>query len=186
VMIPQKYAILSVMGYIKSKSFLMIFDEIFQLKYGYVDRRFWSVGYYVSTAGLNEVFIRKYIRDQDRGDIMLDKRAAEEYTDPFSPKQGKLLEEQAVSQSTWGLNHGKKTGRRPEKFKPAPLRREQVQATRVTGGPDCKVFPGKAFSRNRFSAHAAFCDMELPSARVPQKYAALTSVQRNAAAFPGR
>ena len=42
-----------------------------------------------------------------------------------------------------GLNHGKKTGRRPEKFKPAPLRREEVtspyraeQAARFTGGPD--------------------------------------------------
>ena len=51
---------------------------------------------------------------------MLDKRTAREYTDLFSPKQGKLLEEQAVSQSAWGLEPWKKTGRRPEKFKPAP------------------------------------------------------------------
>ena len=74
VMMPPKYAISSVMGYIKGKSSLMIFDKFSQLKYRYGNRRFWSVGYYVSTAGLNEATIRKYIREQDREDIMLDKR----------------------------------------------------------------------------------------------------------------
>ena len=55
VMIPPKYAISSVMGYIKGKSSLMIFDKFSQLKYRYGNRRFWSVGYYVSTVGLNEI-----------------------------------------------------------------------------------------------------------------------------------
>ena len=65
VMIPPKYAISSVMGYMMGKSSLMIFDEFSQLKYRYGNRRFWSVGYYVGTTGLNEASIRKYIRDQD-------------------------------------------------------------------------------------------------------------------------
>ena len=91
VMIPPKYAISSVMGYIKGKSSLMIFDKFSQLKYKYGNRRFWSVGYYISTVGLNEATIRKYIREQYREDIMLDKRTAKEYTAPFNPKQGKLL-----------------------------------------------------------------------------------------------
>ena len=91
VMIPPKYAISSVMGYIKGKSSLMIFDKFFLLKYRYGNRRFWSVEYDVSTAGLNEATIRKYIREQDREDLMPDKRTSKEYTDPFSPKQGKLL-----------------------------------------------------------------------------------------------
>ncbi|WP_077071937.1 IS200/IS605 family transposase [Mailhella massiliensis] len=91
VMIPLKYAISSVMGYIKGKSSLMIFDKFSQLKYRYGNWIFWSVGYYVSTAGLNEATIRKYIREQDREYIMLDKRTSREYTDPFSSKQGKLL-----------------------------------------------------------------------------------------------
>ena len=91
VMIPQKYAISSVMGYIKGKSSLMIFDKFSQLKYRYGNRKFWSVGYYASTVDLNEAAIRKYIREQDREDIMLDKRTCKEYTDPFSPKQEKLL-----------------------------------------------------------------------------------------------
>ncbi len=91
VMIPPKYAISSVMVYINSKSSPMIFDKFSQRKYRYGNRRFWSVGYYVSTVGLNEATIRKYIRAQEQGDIMLDKRTVKEYTNPFSPKQGKLL-----------------------------------------------------------------------------------------------
>ena len=50
-MIPPKYAILSVMEYIKGKSSLIIFDKFSQLKYRYGNRRFWSVGYYVSIYG---------------------------------------------------------------------------------------------------------------------------------------
>ena len=69
----------------------MIFDKFFPLKYRYGNWRFLSVGYYVGTVVLNEATIRKYIREQGREDIMLDKRTSREYTDPFSPKQGKLL-----------------------------------------------------------------------------------------------
>ena len=91
VMIPPKYSIASVMGYLKGKSSLMIFDRFSQLKYKYGNRRFWSVGYYVSTVGLNEATIRKYIREQDNADIMLDKMTTKEYADPFRPKQATLL-----------------------------------------------------------------------------------------------
>ena len=91
VMIPPKYSIASVMGYLKGKSSLMIFDRFSQLRYKYGNRRFWSVGYYVSTVGLNEATIRKYIREQDNADIMLDKMTTKEYADPFSPKQATLL-----------------------------------------------------------------------------------------------
>ena len=101
--------------YIKGENSLMIFDKFSQLKYKYGNRRLLSVGYYVGTTGLNEASIRKYLREQEREDIMFDKRTAKEYTDLFSPKQGKLLEEQAVSQIAWGLEPLKKrTGRRPE------------------------------------------------------------------------
>ena len=91
VMMPPKYSVSAVMGYLKGKSSLMIFDRFSQLKYKYGNRRFWSVGYYVSTVGLNEATIRKYIREQEYADNMLDKLTTKEYTDPFSPKQGKLL-----------------------------------------------------------------------------------------------
>lgn len=91
VMIPPQYAVSSFMGYLKGKSSLMIFDRYSQLKYTFGNRRFWSVGYYVSTVGLNEATIRRYIREQDNADIMLDKMTSRECTDPFRPKQGKLL-----------------------------------------------------------------------------------------------
>ena len=91
VQIPPKYSVSDIVGYLKGKSSLMIFDRFSQLKYKYGNRRFWSVGYYVSTVGMNEATIRKYIREQDNADIMLDKLTSKEYTDPFRPKQGKLL-----------------------------------------------------------------------------------------------
>ena len=91
VMIPPKYSVSSFMGYLKGKSSLMIFDRYAHLKHKFGNRRFWSFGYYVSTVGLNEATIRKYIREQEHADKMFDKLTTKEYTDPFSPKQGKLL-----------------------------------------------------------------------------------------------
>ena len=40
-------------------------------------------GYYVSTVGLNEETIAKYIREQESSDIALDKMSVKEYEDPF-------------------------------------------------------------------------------------------------------
>ncbi len=37
----------------------------------------------MSTVGLNEATIRKYIQDQEREDIMRDKLSVKEYEDPF-------------------------------------------------------------------------------------------------------
>ena len=53
------------------------------LKYKYGNRHFWAEGYYVSTVGLNEATIKKYIADQDKHDIALDKLSVKEYEDPF-------------------------------------------------------------------------------------------------------
>lgn len=39
---------------------------------------------YVSTVGLNESTIKKYIQDQEKADITLDKLSVKEYADPFS------------------------------------------------------------------------------------------------------
>ncbi len=83
VSIPPKMSVSSFMGYLKGKSALMIFDRHANLKYKYGNRHFWSEGYYVSTVGLNEATIRKYIQDQERYDIMQDKLSVKEYEDPF-------------------------------------------------------------------------------------------------------
>ena len=50
LVIPPKYSIAQVMGYLKEKSSLMIFDKFANLKYKYGNRHFWCKGYYVSTV----------------------------------------------------------------------------------------------------------------------------------------
>ena len=81
--IPPKYNISSFMGYLKGKTANMIFDNHANLKYKFGNKHFWSTGYYVSTVGLNEATIAKYIRDQEREDQIEDKLETEEYHDPF-------------------------------------------------------------------------------------------------------
>ena len=81
--IPPKMSVSSLMGYLKGKSALMIFDNHANLKYKYGNRKFWTEGYYVSTVGLNESTIKKYIAEQDKHDIALDKLSVKEYEDPF-------------------------------------------------------------------------------------------------------
>ena len=81
--IPPKMSVSSFMGYLKGKSALMMFDRHANLKYKYGNRHFWAEGYYVSTVGLNESTIRKYIADQEKHDIALDKLSVKEYEDPF-------------------------------------------------------------------------------------------------------
>ena len=84
VLVPPKLSISDFMGYLKSKSALMIFDKHANLKYKYGNRKFWARGYYVSTVGLNEKTVAKYIREQEKNDISLDKLSVKEYEDPFS------------------------------------------------------------------------------------------------------
>lgn len=86
VSIPPKISVSSFMGYLKGKSALMIFDKHANLKYLYGNRHFWAEGYYVSTVGLNEATIKKYIQEQDQQDIMQDKLSVKEYKDPFKAK----------------------------------------------------------------------------------------------------
>lgn len=74
------------MGYLKGKSALMIFDRHANLKYKYGNRHFWAEGYYVSTVGLNDQIVAKYIREQEQHDIAMDKLSVKEYKDPFEEK----------------------------------------------------------------------------------------------------
>ena len=52
--IPPKYSVAQIMGYLKGKSSLMIFEKYANLKYKYGNRHFWCRGYYVSTVGKNK------------------------------------------------------------------------------------------------------------------------------------
>lgn len=116
--IPPKISVSSFMGYLKGKSVLMVFDEHANLKYKFGNRRFWAEGYYVSTVGLNEATIAKYIREQEAADIALDRLSVKEYEDPFAKKQLRPFDGPATSQVA--VRPERSEGRAPLDARPAP------------------------------------------------------------------
>ena len=92
VSIPPKYSVAQIMGYLKGKSSLMIFEKYANLKYKYGNRNFWCRGYYVSTVGANKKAIQEYIKNQLQEDYSDDQMSIKEYVDPFTGqpvKEGK-------------------------------------------------------------------------------------------------
>lgn len=83
VEIPPRISISNFMGYLKEKSSLMIFEHHANLKYKFESKTFWATVYYVSTVGLNEATIAKYIREQENEDMMKDKITKKEFINPF-------------------------------------------------------------------------------------------------------
>ena len=63
--IPPKYSVATIVGYLKGKSAMIMFEQYSRLKRNFKGHRFWARGYYVSTVGLDEAKIRKYIKNQD-------------------------------------------------------------------------------------------------------------------------
>ena len=89
VEIPPKYFVSQIVGYLKGKSSLMIFDKFANLKYRYGNRHFWCRGYYVDTVGKNEKKIAEYIRTQLQSDIVDDQMTLKEYIDSFTGRKMK-------------------------------------------------------------------------------------------------
>jgi putative transposase len=58
---PPKYSIAEVIGFLKGKSAIKVFDRHLDLKKRYWGRHFWAKGYCVSTVGLDEEQIKKYV-----------------------------------------------------------------------------------------------------------------------------
>ena len=69
---PPKYAISEVVGFLKGKSAIKMFDMHSELKRRFWGRHFWAKGYCVSTVGLDEEQIRKYVRWQLKKDKTMD------------------------------------------------------------------------------------------------------------------
>ena len=86
---PPKYSVSQIVGYLKGKSSLMIFDKFANLKYRYGNRHFWCRGDYVDTVGKNEKKIAEYIRTQFQSDIVDDQMMLKEYIDPFTGRKMK-------------------------------------------------------------------------------------------------
>ena len=89
IQIPPKYSVSEIVGYLKGKSSLMIFDRHAHLKYKYGNRHFWCRGYYVDTVGKNEKKIAEYVRNQLQEDIINDQISLKEYIDPFTGEKVK-------------------------------------------------------------------------------------------------
>ena len=88
VKIPPKHSVSYIIGYLKGKSSLIIFDRHANLKYKYGNRHFWCRGYYVDTVGKNSKRIEEYVRNQLQEEITEDAINTKEYIDPFA-KEGK-------------------------------------------------------------------------------------------------
>lgn len=84
VSIPPKYSVSQIMGYLKGKSSLMIFEKYANMKYKYGNRHFWCRGYYVDTVGRNKKAIEQYIRNQLQEDVSMEQLSMKEYIDPFT------------------------------------------------------------------------------------------------------
>ncbi|EGQ1768000.1 IS200/IS605 family transposase [Staphylococcus pseudintermedius] len=91
VSIPPKLSVSQLIGYLKGKSSLMIFDRHVHLKYRYGDRKFWCKGFYVDTVVRNKKVIEEHIRNQLQEDIVAEKRTMMEYIDSFTGEENKRL-----------------------------------------------------------------------------------------------
>ncbi len=79
--IPPKYSVSGIMGYLKGKSSLLIYERWGNAKYKYRNREFWCRGYYVDTVGKNTKKIAEYIKNQLREDAESSQLTME--LDPF-------------------------------------------------------------------------------------------------------
>jgi putative transposase len=80
--IPPEYSVSTIVGYLKGKSAMIIFEKYSRLKRNFRGHSFWARGYYVSTVGLDEAKIRKYIKNQDINESIEDKYD-DDLSDPF-------------------------------------------------------------------------------------------------------
>nr|AFK29746.1 hypothetical protein [uncultured bacterium] len=81
--IPPKMSVSGVMGFLKGKSSLMIYDKWGDARYKYRSRQFWCRGYYVDTTGKNTKKIKGYIANPLKEDRLASQMTLED-TDPFT------------------------------------------------------------------------------------------------------
>jgi len=74
IQIPPKYAVSSIVGYIKGKSAIAVARQFGGKKRNFNGEKLWARGYAVSTVGFEEAQIKKYIKNQEQ----LDGQGAEE------------------------------------------------------------------------------------------------------------
>jgi len=73
VSIPPKYSVATIAGYLKGKSAMIVFEKYSNPRKNFKGHNFWARGYYVSTVGLDEAKVRKYIKEQEMKETIEDK-----------------------------------------------------------------------------------------------------------------
>ena len=81
--IPPKYAISTIVGYLKGKSTMILFERYSRLRRNFRGHSFWARGYYVNTVGLDEKKVRKYIKNQQEHEKIKDRYDTDLNRDPF-------------------------------------------------------------------------------------------------------
>lgn len=83
VKIPPKLSVASFVGFLKGKSSILIYQKYANMKFKYRNREFWCRGYYVDTAGKNDIKIKEYIANQLKEDKMMEQMTIQEINNPF-------------------------------------------------------------------------------------------------------
>ena len=81
--IPPKHSVSSVVGYLKCKSAIMVFEQHTVLRQNFRGYSVWARGYYLNTVGFNESDIRDYIRNQEENERLEEQERPEESSNPF-------------------------------------------------------------------------------------------------------
>jgi len=68
IAIPPKYAVASVIGFLKGKSAIAISRQLCGKERNFTGEHLWARGYAVSTVGFQIEQVRQYIRDQEEAD----------------------------------------------------------------------------------------------------------------------
>jgi putative transposase len=87
--IPPKYSVSTIVGYLKGKSTMIIFERYSRLRRNFKGNSFWAHGYYVNTVGLDEAKIRKYIKNQQTNESVMDEYDSNMDKDPFKGASNK-------------------------------------------------------------------------------------------------
>jgi putative transposase len=91
--IPPKFAVATIVGYLKGKSTMILFERYSSLRRNFRGHNFWARGYYVSTVGLAEQKVRQYIKNQQERDAIEDKYDTDLVKDPFKGASSIIKEE---------------------------------------------------------------------------------------------
>ena len=91
--IPPKYSVSTIVGYLKGKSTMIVFERYSILRRNFRGHHFWARGYYVSTVGLDERKVRQYIKNQQERDSIEDHYDTDLLKDPFRGASSHIKED---------------------------------------------------------------------------------------------